>query len=91
MNDENDEQERALFQALRHLPRAAPDPALDRRVHRLAAAQLAADRAAPDMSPPRRARRLLSAAAPALLAVVVTSYFGWSVCFLLASRIARLG
>jgi hypothetical protein len=34
---------------------------------------------------------LLSAAAPALLAVVVTSYFGWSVCFLLASRIARLG
>jgi hypothetical protein len=86
MNTDDDRD--GLFRALRGLPRAEPGQPLAERVHRLAMAELGR----PDTTAPvARGRRLVSAVAPALLAVVVASYFGWSVCFLLASRIARLG
>jgi hypothetical protein len=78
----------AQDRALRGLARPRPDPTLQHRVHQLARAQL--DRGAPDRAA-GPVRRLAAAVAPALLALVVVSYFGWSVCFLLASRMALPG
>jgi hypothetical protein len=92
MNDSNGDQDQALYRALRQLPRAAPDPALDRRVRHLAAAELGrTDMPGSGAGPASAGRRLAAVVAPALLALLVASYFGWSVCFLLASRMARLG
>jgi hypothetical protein len=85
MSQRDGDREQGLDQALRRLPRAAPDPALDRRVHQLAVAALDGADPAPVL------RRLAAAVAPALLALVVAGYFGWSVCFLLASRLALPG
>jgi hypothetical protein len=92
MNESNGDQDQALYRALRQLPRAAPDPTLDRRVHQLAVAELGpTGMPGPGAGTAGVGRRLAAAVAPALLALLVVSYFGWSVCFLLASRIARLG
>lgn len=92
MSEATGDRDQALDTALRRLPRAAPDPALDRRVHQLAAAALdGADPVSTGGPPVGAWRWMLAAVAPALLALVVAGYFGWSVCFLLASRAALPG
>jgi hypothetical protein len=89
MSRRDGDRDQVLDQALRRLPRAAPDPALDRRVHALAVGALAGPD--PARGPVPILRRVAAAVAPALLALVVAGYFGWSVCFLLASRLALPG